>query len=95
MTSEIKRAIYEAVEVANKHAVRHPPRMEFSKKLILGVVIFAGLFCLFSVVAWILTGDWPREIAEFFIWPIIGVASYNLKTAYENRPKIENGRGDK
>jgi hypothetical protein len=85
------------VEALYKYGVRpsQAPRMEFSKKLILGASIFVGLFCIVSVLIWIFTGDWPREIAEFFIWPFIGIASYMIKSGYENKAKIENGKGEK
>jgi len=63
--------------------------MEFAKKLIIWVLIFCGLFCIISTAAWFLLGDWPREIAEFFMWPIMGVISYNLKSGYENGEKIK------
>ena len=75
----------------------HPPpkpKMEFSKKLILGTLIYVGLFCAVSVAFWFIFDDWPREIAEFFIGPFIVIAVYMIKTAFENKAKIEAGKGD-
>jgi len=65
---------------------KHP--MEFSKKLMLWASAYFALFGIASFVMWVLTGDWPREIALFFIGPIIGLASYMIKSAYENKAKI-------
>ena len=68
--------------------------MEFSKKLILGTLVFIGLICIFSILSWFFVDDWPREIVEFFVWPfIVGVTGYMGKSAYENKAKI-NGRKD-
>jgi len=66
--------------------------MEFSKKLTIGVAVFIGLFVAVSVTMWYFTGDWPKEIAEFFIWPILAYASYMAKSAYENKYKIQGGQ---
>ena len=85
---EIKKAMLEALETTSQQPT---PPVEFSKKLLIGVLSFVGVFCIVSTAAWFLTGDWPREIAEFFIWPIIAVVSYMLKTAYENKAKIQGG----
>jgi len=90
-SNEIKKAMIEALGALDRKSSRHPPRTEFSKKLLVGVLVFVGLFCIVSTVAWFLMDDWPREIAEFFIWPIIAVVSYMLKSAYENRAKIQGG----
>jgi len=66
--------------------------MEFSKKLILGTLIFIGMAFIASIVSWHVVDDWPREIAEFFVWPfILGVVGYMCKSAYENKAKIERG----
>jgi len=70
------------------------PKTEFSKKLIIGASIYFALFGIASFVMWVLTGDWPREIAIFFIGPIIGLVSYMIKSGYENRAKIQNGKKD-
>ncbi|MCL2215376.1 MAG: hypothetical protein FWB91_00015 [Defluviitaleaceae bacterium] len=88
--NEVQRVIEEVM------ARNYPPpkqKMEFSKKVLLGALFFVGLFIIVSTVAWFLTGDWPREIATFFIAPFIGIASYNFKSGYENRPKIQGGDG--
>jgi len=78
-----------------KNATERNPQqkasIEFSKRLLIGVLFFVGVFCIISTIAWFTTGDWPREIAEFFIWPIIAVVSYMLKSAYENKAKIQGG----
>ena len=82
----------ESITARREMTKKNPrPKMEFSKKLILGVLIFAGVFCMISVTAWFLKGDWPREIAEFFIWPFLGTIGYMLKSAYENKAKIQGG----
>jgi len=87
---EVKKAVIETLNALDERRVRHPPRMEFSKKLILGALIFIGLAYIASVLSWFLIGDWPREIAEFFVWPFIaGIVSYMGKAAYENRAKIQ------
>ena len=104
---EIKQAINEALD--ERDARRLPrrmnvsppkyeasllkPKMEFSKKLILGALIFVGLFCIASTFAWFYLDDWPREIAEFFIWPIIAIIGYLIKSAVENYAKIKGGDG--
>jgi len=90
---EIKR-ITEALEALEKQPKQHPPRMEFSKKLLIGVLFFAGFFCIISTIAWLIKGDWPKEIVEFFIWPFLGTIGYMLKSAYENKAKIQGGRKD-
>jgi len=93
-SKEIKRLMQEALQENGYRPQYGKPKkkkVEFSKKLILGASIFVGLFCIVSVASWFIIGDWPREIAEFFIWPFIGIASYNAKTAFENRAKIQKG----
>jgi len=68
------------------------PRMEFSKKLILGASFFYGLMCIVALMSWFLLGEWPREIIEHFSLPFAGLGiSYMAKTAYENKPKIQGG----
>jgi len=67
------------------------PKMDFSKKLIIAVSVFYACMGIFCLVAWYLLGDWPQEIAEFFLWPIIAVASYMLKSGYENKYRIQKG----
>jgi len=86
---EIKRVVMEAMDEC---AQQKPPKMQFSKKLILGASIFFALFGIASFVLWVVTGSWPQEIAEFFIWPIIGLVSYMLKSGYENKAKIDKGK---
>ena len=72
-----------------------PQRMEFSKKLIIGASIYFALFGIASYVIWILTGDWPREIAVFFIGPVVALISYMVKSGYENKAKIESYKSQK
>ena len=68
------------------------PKMEFSKKLIIGALFFIGLLCVISLLSWFLFDKWPREIVEHFSWPFVAaIVSYMGKSAYENRPKIETG----
>lgn len=67
------------------------PKMEFAKKLIISVSVFYMLMGIGCFLAWHFLGDWPHEIAEFFLWPIIGIASYMLKSGYENGCKIRRG----
>lgn len=88
----VDNAVYDAVKeyVARMPAPHKTRKTEFSKKLILGALFFVGVFIIVSTVAWFMTGDWPREIAVFFISPFIGIASYMLKSACENREKIKN-----
>jgi len=102
---EIKRAINEALDERAAKQLPHQvnthrsiyktsfskPKMEFSKKLIIGALFFIGLFCIASTVAWFLLGEWPQEIAEFFIWPILGIIGYMIKSAVENYAKIKGG----
>jgi hypothetical protein len=92
MSPEEIKMMTEVLEAIKKQPKQHPPRMEFSKKLLIGVLFFSGLFCIISTVSWLTMGDWPKEIAEFFIWPFLGTISYMLKSAYENKAKIEGGR---
>jgi len=66
--------------------------MEFSKKLILWASVFYALMGIVCLALWVFIGDWPREIAIFFISPILGIASYMVKSGYENRAKIEKGQ---
>ena len=89
--NEIKKAVTEAMAARQS---RYPPRMEFSKKFLIAAFIFIGIFCAISTVSWFLIGDWPKEIAEFFVWPlIVSVVGYFGKTAIENKAKIENREG--
>ena len=83
---EIKTIV---IQTVSECTVNKPPRMEFSKKLILGASIFFVLFGIVSVALWILIGEWPQEIAEFFMWPALGIISYMLKSAHENKAKIQ------
>jgi len=65
-------------------------KMEFSKKLMVGAFIFIGIAFIASWVSWVLIGDWPRDIAQFFVWPfIMGIVGYFCKSAYENKAKIQ------
>ena len=86
---DIKTIVIQAV---NECTAAKPPKMEFSKKLIIGASIYFALFGIVSVVLWILTGEWPREIAEFFVWPVLALISYMLKTAHENKAKIQSNQ---
>ncbi|MCL2361190.1 MAG: hypothetical protein FWC73_05185 [Defluviitaleaceae bacterium] len=94
----VKEALHEYDSTKHRIPPRKPPRkkppMEFSKKLIMGVLLFIGLAFVLSMVSWHLTGDWPKEIVEFFVWPfigsIVGVVGYFFKSAYENKAKIQN-----
>jgi len=85
--SKDEKVIHVVVQDPNKK-----PKMEFSKKLIVGASIYFALFGIASFVMWVLTGDWPREIAVFFVGPIIGLISYMIKSGYENKAKILNGK---
>lgn len=95
MSMEIAEEVMRKLSTMNMQPQNErKPKMEFSKKLIIGAFIFYGLIGIVSLVAWFLTGDWPREIAEFFILPIIGLVGYMIKSAIENRAKIQKGRED-
>lgn len=77
------------IEISNKN-VYIPPKMEFSKKLILWASFFYGLMCIVAILSWFLIGEWPREVIEHFSWPFGAIiATYMCKSAYENKPKIE------
>ena len=80
----------------NRHVKTNEKKaMEFSKKLILGTLMFISLVCIASMLSWFLIGEWPREVAEFFIWPfIVAITGYMGKSAYENKAKIL-GREDR
>ena len=85
---EWKEIIVEAL-IDYETMIKPKREMEFSKKLILGTLIFIGLICIFSILSWFLVDDWPREVVEFFVWPlIVGVTGYMGKSAYENKAKI-------
>lgn len=66
--------------------------MEFSKKLNLGVLIFIGIAFILCYITWLILGDWPKELIYFFIPVFLGLGTYNLKSGYENKVKIENGK---
>jgi len=85
--AEIKLIVIETVKECNK---QQKPKMEFSKKLIIGASIYFALFGIVSVVLWILLGEWPWEIAAFFAGPVITLITYLVKSGYENKAKIEN-----
>ena len=104
---ELKRAINEALDerlARRSHPHWHltapdahgpaplKPKMEFSKKLIIGASFFYSFMCTVALLSWFLLGEWPREIVEHFSWPFgAAVVSYMCKTAYENKPKIQKG----
>ena len=70
-------------------------KMEFSKKLMVFTsVIFAATWA-FAVCAWLAGGAIPWELVEFVNW-LYGATfvSYCGKSAYENKYKIETGRGE-
>lgn len=85
----LRTVVKETVEECSK---QRPQRMEFSKKLIIGASIFYALMGIACLVLWVLLGEWPYEIAIFFVSPILGIASYMIKSGYENKAKIEKGK---
>ena len=69
-------------------------KLEFSKKLAIWASVFIGLFCVISVLLWILTGDWPREIAELFVRPLIaGIVGCMAIECVEKCCKYKYGSG--
>jgi len=88
---EIERIIIGVLNKFDERPAYKPPRMEFSKKLLIGILLFSGAFCILSIIFWYFIGDWPREIAVFFIAPFIAIASYYVKAGIENKAKIEKG----
>ena len=91
--SELKKII---IGVLSEHNKKNSKQIEFSKKLIIGTIIFIGVICIVSILSWLIVGDWSREIAEFFIWPfIVAVTGYMGKSAYENKAKIQDGKDGK
>lgn len=79
-------------EFLEKFEKRTPSKTEFSKKLIMGTLVFVALVFVLCYITWLIRGDWPRDVIYFFIPPFIGIASYMLKSGYENKAKIENNR---
>jgi|GEM_PF-1290617 len=95
--NELKQVIFEVIRergsplssLAEKE-LPEKPKMEFSKKLILGASIFYVLMGIASFISWFVFGEWPYEVIEFFAWPTgAAIVSYMGKTAYENKAKIE------
>ena len=81
---------------ANKNAGMHSstkPKLEFSKKLIIGASFFYSLICAIALLLWLTQGECPKDFLEFFSWPLVAIiTSYMGKSAYENKPKIQNER---
>ena len=80
------------IQTVRECSAAPPPKMEFSKKLIIWAFIYFALFGIVSVVLWVVLGDWPREIAAFFLGPVLCLISYMGKSAYENKAKIQNSK---
>ena len=89
MTQNDKREVKLLVVETIKECNLSPQRMEFSKKLIIWALVFYALIGIACLVLWSVFGDWPHEIAIFFVSPIVGVVSYMVKSGYENKAKIQ------
>ena len=84
------RAAERAVEKYIHSNKKQPKqKMEFSKKLIIWAFIFYAVIGVTCLALWVLLGDWPYEIALFFVSPIVGIVSYMFKSGYENKAKIQ------
>jgi len=79
--SEFKSGWDKGVAWAEQKAVKEglvPPikeKMELSVRLIYGAFLFFVLLVAACITLEAVTGYWPREIVEVFIWPFIAGTS--------------------
>ena len=69
-------------------------RLEFSKKLmVFASVVYSATWAL-AITSWLTMGEVPQELM-LYTTGLFGsaFAVYGGKSAYENKPKIERGRG--
>ena len=69
-------------------------KLEFSKKLMVFATAMYTATWVLAVASWLTIGELPHELMLYTTGLYCSAfAVYGGKSAYENKPKIERGRG--
>ena len=90
--SEIKTALIEALRECYPQSPKK--KLEFSKCLMVFAVILCAGTWVVAAVSWLIWRVFPAELVQYTAWFFGALIAYMLKSAYENKPKIDKWRGD-
>jgi len=96
MDTDLRELIESNRALQNQISRKEPkPKAEFSKIMMIFASVLCGGTWIVAVVAYFLGLDFPTDLAGFALafYGAVSVA-YMAKSGYENRAKIECGRGD-
>ena len=95
LASEIASEAIKEIQAPPKRPKSNKKKVEFSKKLMyFASLIYAAILAV-TVYSWFDFQSVPRELLQYASW-LYGatIVSYNCKSAYENKAKIEKWGGE-
>src|SRR5215469_2045956 len=91
---DFERAVLQVIRNNNLLSRFRRKKIEFSKCL----MVFASTICagtwLVSAISWFVWREFPFEAVQYTLGFFGAVAAYMGKSAYENKPKIQNQKPD-